>query len=518
MIFYQEYHRAAREQVTVEFEEFYPPLNKWLHLHIYPYPGGLSVYFQDVSERKQAEEELSRYRSRLEELVKERTAELQATNDQLQREITRRRRAEVGLLHYAERLKILQDIDRSILAAQSREAIAQAALHNIRRLVPCRLAYVAEFDFYGQQAMILATHLNNEVKSEAVNLPLAIFGLENEFSWNTVRVVEEIDKLPEPPAAAILFLEEEVRSYVDVPLLAADQLIGVLTLASGRTAAFTAEHVAVAREVATQLALAIQQARLHEQVQQYAMELEQRVSERTSALQEVVSEMESFSYTVSHDLRAPLRAMQGFADALLEDYSDQLDETGRDYGRRIAAAAQRMDNLIQDLLTYGRLSRARLPRERVSLEVVAAEAIAQLETEIRERQAEISLLTHLPEVLGHRATLIQVTANLLSNAIKFVPPGVTPRVCLSAETRQGRVRLWVEDNGIGVAPEHRERIFRIFERLHSFETYPGTGIGLAFVRKGISRMGGSAGLEPAPEQGSRFWFELPGVAEPAAPA
>jgi signal transduction histidine kinase len=228
--------------------------------------------------------------------------------------------------------------------------------------------------------------------------------------------------------------------------------------------------------------------------------------------------MESFSYTVSHDLRAPLRAMQGFADALLEDYSDQLDETGRDYGRRIAAAAQRMDNLIQDLLTYGRLSRARLPRERVSLEVVAAEAIAQLETEIRERQAEISLLTHLPEVLGHRATLIQVTANLLSNAIKFVPPGVTPRVCLSAETRQGRVRLWVEDNGIGVAPEHRERIFRIFERLHSFETYPGTGIGLAFVRKGISRMGGSAGLEPAPEQGSRFWFELPGVAEPAAPA
>lgn len=508
--FYTEYHRAIEDQVTVEFEEYYPSLNKWLSVHAYPYSGGLSIYFQDITERKKAEREIRRYRTQLEELVDERTAELTTANDRLQREITRRKRAEVALMHYAERLKILQDIDRSILAAQSREAIAQAALRNIRRLVPCRLAHVAEFDFTTQEATILATHLSNQVHTEPVRLPLRTFGINNEDTpWNTVRVVDDIHSLPDPPLMIKRLLAEDLRSFIDVPLLAADELIGVLTLASGRPAAFNSDHIAVAREVATQLALAIQQARLYEKVRRYAGDLEQRVTERTSALQEVVSEMESFSYTVSHDLRAPLRAMQGFADALLEEYADRLDETGRDYSRRIAAAAQRMDDLIQDLLIYGRLSRARLQPQRVSLETVVEIALSQLEIELKERQAEITVEEGLPDVLGHQSTLVQVVVNLLSNAIKFVAPGVLPRVCLKPETRGSRVRLWIEDNGIGVAPEHQERIFRIFERLHSFDTYPGTGIGLAFVHKGISRMGGSTGLESSPGQGSRFWLELP---------
>ncbi len=508
--FYSEYHRAIEDQVTVEFEEFYPSINKWLSIHAYPYPDGLSIYFQDITERKKAEQEIKRYRTQLEELVDERTAELTAANDRLQREISRRKRAEVALMHYAERLKILQDIDRSILAAQSREAIAQAALRNIRRLVPCRMAHVAEFDFATQEATILATHLSNQVRTDLVRLPLRTFGISNEYtSWNTVRVVEDIRALPDPPLMIKRFLAEDLRSFIDVPLLAADEVIGVLTLASGRPAAFNSDHIAIAREVATQLALAFQQARLYEKVRRYAVDLEQRVTERTSALQEIASEMESFSYTVSHDLRAPLRAMQGFADALLEEYADRLDETGQDYSRRIAAAAQRMDNLIQDLLTYGRLSRARLQPQRVSLETVVAAALAQLEIELKERQAEVTLEEGLPDVLGHQVTLVQVVVNLLSNAIKFVAPGVLPRVCLRANTEAGRVRLWVEDNGIGVAPEHQERIFRIFERLHSFDTYPGTGIGLAFVHKGISRMGGSVGLESTPGQGSRFWLELP---------
>jgi PAS domain S-box-containing protein len=226
-------------------------------------------------------------------------------------------------------------------------------------------------------------------------------------------------------------------------------------------------------------------------------------------LKETNAELESFTYTVSHDLRAPLRAMQGFADALQEDYADRLDATGQDYAWRIVAAARRMDALIQDLLAYSRLSRADLRLHPISLRGMAKDVLAQMEEEFRERDARVTVQGPLPEVMGHRATLVQVLTNLLTNAVKFVNPDTPPCVRVWAEDRDGQVRLCVEDNGIGIAPEHHERIFRVFERLHGVETYPGTGIGLAIVRKGMERMGGRVGVESEVGRGSRFWIELP---------
>lgn len=229
--------------------------------------------------------------------------------------------------------------------------------------------------------------------------------------------------------------------------------------------------------------------------------LEERVRERTQ-------ELESFAYTISHDLRAPLRAMQGFSAALLEDYGDRLDEAGRDFARRIAAAAERLDALIQDLLTYSRLTHLEVRMERVPLEEVVGQVLRDLGGEIRERKAQVRVREGLPAVRAHRVMLTQVVVNLVSNAIKFVGRGVEPRVEIRAEPRDGRVRLWVEDNGIGIAPEHHERIFRMFERLNRQEDYPGTGIGLAIVRKAMDRMGGGAGVESDPGRASRFWVEL----------
>jgi signal transduction histidine kinase len=144
----------------------------------------------------------------------------------------------------------------------------------------------------------------------------------------------------------------------------------------------------------------------------------------------------------------------------------------------------------------------------VSLEQTVAEAMAHLEGDFQARQAQVRVEPPLPEVQAHRATLLQTVANLVSNAIKFTAPGVQPQVRLWAEDRGERVRLWVEDNGLGIAPEHQERIFRIFERLHGIEAYPGTGIGLAIVKKGVERMGGQIGVESELGQGSRFWVEL----------
>ena len=238
------------------------------------------------------------------------------------------------------------------------------------------------------------------------------------------------------------------------------------------------------------------------------MRLEEQVRERTAELEERNDELEAFGYSISHDLRAPLRAMQGFSQALLEDCGDRLDAMGREYAERIVAGAKRMDELIRDLLAYSRVSRSDLVLVRVPLTPVAQSALAELSGALRARNASVQVDDPLPVVMGHPATLSQVLTNLLGNGLKFVPPDRTPALRVSAERLNGLVRVWVEDNGIGIAPEHQARIFRVFERLHSSDDYPGTGIGLAIVRKAVERMGGQVGVESDLGRGSRFWVEL----------
>jgi signal transduction histidine kinase len=245
-----------------------------------------------------------------------------------------------------------------------------------------------------------------------------------------------------------------------------------------------------------------------EEFKKYRKHLEDFVAQRTDQLEAANKELESFAYSVSHDLRAPLRAMEGFASALLEDYAERLDSAGQDYARRVVSAAQHMDTLIQDLLAYSRLSRSALKPSAVSLDGVLGEVMHQFSPDIQQTGAQIRVERPLPEVMGDHATLVQVFSNLLSNAIKFVEPGVKPRIKIWAEEKNGRIRLWVEDTGIGIAPEYYDRIFGIFERLQGVETYPGTGVGLAIVKKGLERMGGQAGVESMPGKGSRFWVEL----------
>ena len=164
-----------------------------------------------------------------------------------------------------------------------------------------------------------------------------------------------------------------------------------------------------------------------------------------------------------------------------------------------------MDTLIQDLLAFSRLGRERIQISPVDLAGVVEDAVAGLNGV----HGEITRDGQFPAALGHRTLLHQVFSNLLTNAVKFVGKGVTPRVRVRAEEHGERVRVWVEDNGIGIEPEFHDRIFRVFERLHPAGGYPGTGIGLAIVRRAMERMGGRCGVDSAAGKGSRFWIELP---------
>jgi signal transduction histidine kinase len=234
-------------------------------------------------------------------------------------------------------------------------------------------------------------------------------------------------------------------------------------------------------------------------------QLEILVQQRTAKLQELVGELESFSYSVAHDLRAPLRSLQGFSNALLEDYGDKLDEEGLNFLHRIAKAAARMDQLIRDVLGYTGVVRADLPLEKVDLEQLLP-GVIDCYPMFAMGKAEIILKGSFPCVWANGAILTQIVSNLMGNAIKFVPPGVKPLLVVWAESAGDRVRLFMQDNGIGIAADQHEKIFGIFQRIDT--SSEGTGIGLAIVKKAVERIGGKVGLESEVGKGSTFWIEV----------
>jgi PAS domain S-box-containing protein len=218
--------------------------------------------------------------------------------------------------------------------------------------------------------------------------------------------------------------------------------------------------------------------------------------------------MEAFAYSVSHDLRAPLRGIEGFARILLDDFGEQLGSAGRRYAERIAAGADRLQKLIEDLLTFSRLQRAEIKLRTVDLAAVVRRVAEQARENAETSDLTIEIVDPLPPVQAQSAVLEQALSNLISNALKFHRPGEPPRVRLWAEPRGERVRIWVEDAGIGIAPEHHDRIFGAFERLHGQEAYAGTGMGLAIVKTGVERMSGAVGVVSEAGRGARFWIEL----------
>jgi len=247
--------------------------------------------------------------------------------------------------------------------------------------------------------------------------------------------------------------------------------------------------------------------RAEEEVRTLNAELDRRVAERTTELEASNRELEAFSYSVSHDLRAPLRAIDGFSNAVLKHYPESLDARGQDYLRRIRAAAQRMAQLIDDVLGLSRASRAEMHRQRVDLSAMALEILGDLRRSQPQRKAEISVERGL--IANADAHLLRIVLdNLLDNAWKFTGRRDVARIELGVTEQDGERVYYIRDNGAGFNPAYADKLFSPFQRLHAEDEFPGTGIGLALVQRILRRHGGRIWAESAVEQGATFHFTL----------
>ncbi|WP_019505199.1 PAS domain S-box protein [Pleurocapsa sp. PCC 7319] len=426
-------------------------------------------------------------------------------------DISDRRNLEVSRQKALQRLSNLHQIDRAIVEARQPKEIAVIAIDSIQQLLTCQRTSIVTFNLEKDTATILLTQGEGKQVGTGLQTPLHLWQeLINRLKApETDYIVAYLEQLPQLSAAIPSLANVGLNCLICFPLRTKDGLLGILKLWIKDLNAVDSEKLTIVKEVSTQVAIALKQAYLSQTIQDYTLELEDKVRERTAQLEEINQELKAFSYSISHDLKAPLRAIQGFAIALQEDYAASLDELGREYTQRLASSAQQMEQLIQDLLTYSRLSRTNIERQSVDLNLVMHKALEELESPITKMQAEITV-EPLLRVWGNRIILQQIIINLLSNAIKFVPDNARPQIRIWTEAREGFVRLWIEDNGIGIESQHQGRIFQVFERLHGNESYPGTGIGLAIVKKGVERLGGKYGVESMVNRGSRFWIELPG--------
>jgi signal transduction histidine kinase/CHASE3 domain sensor protein len=409
---------------------------------------------------------------------------------------------------YEERLVALHAIDKAILRAASPEEVVRSALSALRRGVGCERADLLLFEPGQEEARaLICDEAGDGLMEERLRLSKVLRGEESDEGN-----VQDVASLPEPLRSAhpyLWLLERGLRYEVRVPLRALDRQIGSLGLASRRAETLDARSLQVAREVAAQVSIALEQARLRERLQGEAERLEQQVRARTAELNEANAELEAFSYSVSHDLRAPLRAIDGFSLAVEDDPGNTLTARSQRFFQKVKTASGRMAELIDDLLNLSRLSRAELMREQVNLTQLATEVLAELQAREPGRQVEVSIQEGLWAVADRRLLRVALE-NLLGNAWKFTGQQPHPRIEVTCSQQQQESIFSVRDNGAGFDMAYAQKLFSPFQRMHSEQEFPGTGIGLATVQRIVRRHGGRIWAESRVGEGTTLFFTLGG--------
>ena len=442
-------------------------------------------------------------------------------------------------------MEVLVDISHRLLGFRAKKELLAFIVAEIVRVLPgAESASLWEFDEEKNKMIPLVWegHIDGEISGLELDPNSSLVGLV----YRT-RQSQLISNTKQEEAFEFLGLKEldSIRSVIGVPLMVQDHFIGGLFADNySNTHAFTKSDLRLVESITFQASLALENARLFRQITGHADSLEKRINERTDELRLRVAEveqlnsgmvnimediqranqqvsaaatrlsianeeLEAFAYSVSHDLRAPLRGIRGFAEILQERHKADLNQQGQEYIDYVVQASDHMAELIEDLLEYSRLGRRPSQRIAINLELIIEEVMANLTESIRETEAEIILPETFPVVIGDRVPLLQVFLNLFDNALKYHRPNLPPKIELGWQEDSEYAMIAVSDNGVGIPEENRADIFTLFQRLHSEEEVPGTGIGLALVRKAVLLMEGEITVDSAKGGGTTFKIKLP---------
>jgi PAS domain S-box-containing protein len=414
-------------------------------------------------------------------------------------DITQRKHAEERLRRSAERLAALHDMDQAILAARSPAEIGRAAIGRLRRMIPSQRCSVVIFDLQRQEAQMIAGYANDRVLAAA---PLAIPEAEV-LRRGAARYVEDVTRAEEVPAIFRPMVEDGMRSILSVPLIVDGETIGEVQLASVTPATFDAEHREIAQEIAAPLAIAIQHARLRDELGHQTAELERRVAERGAALRAANAELETLLYSISHDLRTPVRHLGGFAQLLLDDCGPALDPAVRHYAERIREGASRMASLMDDLALLARIGRQDLLRREVNLNTLVEDVVSQFQPQIDPGRVEWHI-EELPVVECDPALIRVAVSSLVSNALKFTRTREQAQIRIRPIESDNQAGIAIQDNGVGFKMAYAGKLFGLFQRLHRSDEFEGNGAGLALVQRIVLKHGGRVWAESELDRGATF--------------
>ena len=432
--------------------------------------------------------------------------------DNLNREITERKQAEEQIHRQSQLLAAINRIFLETLTAESEEAVATTCLKVAQEITDSKFGFIGEITPEG----LFTTTALSDPGQDACRIPethanLLIKDMVIRGIWGQVILKDQSlivnDPVSYPDRVGIPEGHPPLTSFLGVPLEDQGKVIGMIAVAN-RVSGYTVDNQQDMEALSVAFVEAINRQKAEEKIRNLNAELEQRVIDRTTQLESTNKELESFSYSVSHDLRAPLRSIDGFSQALLEEYGNKLEDTGKTYLERIRKATRRMGILIDDMLKLSRVTRTAFRHEPVDLSQMIRTIAKANQQNNPDRAVEVIIQEGIT-VQGDPYLMQIVLVNLLDNAWKFTSRTAHPRIEFGKTIKGGETIYFIRDNGVGFDMTYVGKLFGAFQRLHTSHEFTGTGIGLATVQRIIYRHGGRVWAEGEIGKGATFYFTLP---------